>query len=111
MMERKMLDLCYMSAIRAIRFIRHGKPYPRLMLQKPCLTAFMSLMRQVNAFSLLTEETAMQAARESEARWSKGEARGILDGIPVSVKDIVLSKDWPTQRGSKASPTDQSSYG
>jgi aspartyl-tRNA(Asn)/glutamyl-tRNA(Gln) amidotransferase subunit A len=27
--------------------------------------------------------------------------RGLLDGVPVSIKDIILTKGWPTLRGSK----------
>jgi len=55
----------------------------------------------VNAFSLLNEEAALKAAAESEERWARGEARGAVDGIPVTIKDIVKSKDWPMLRGSK----------
>ena len=30
-----------------------------------------------------------------------GQPRGLLDGVPVSIKDIILTKCWPTLRGSK----------
>ena len=30
-----------------------------------------------------------------------GQPKGLLDGVPVSIKDIVLTKGWPTLRGSK----------
>ena len=106
-MMEKSADLCYMSAIELLD-LYDMKTISPVDVTKAVFDRIHVVNEVVNAFSLLTEETAMQAARESEARWSKGEARGILDGIPVSVKDIVLSKDWPTQRGSKASPTDQS---
>jgi len=106
-MMEKSTDLCYMSAIELLD-LYDMKTISPVDVTKAVFDRIHVVNEEVNAFSLLTEETAMQAARESEARWSKGEARGILDGIPVSVKDIVLSKDWPTQRGSKASPTDQS---
>src|SRR5688500_20338358 len=43
----------------------------------------------------------MQQAESSEARWMSGQAKGLLDGVPVSIKDIVLTKGWPTLRGSK----------
>ena len=42
----------------------------------------------LHAFIRLTEDTALQAARESEARWRTGTPRGPLDGIPIGHKDI-----------------------
>lgn len=32
----------------------------------------------------------------------KGEPAGLVDGIPVSIKDTILTKGWPTLRGSHA---------
>ena len=31
----------------------------------------------------------------------QGSREGLLDGVPVSIKDIILTKGWPTLRGSK----------
>ena len=56
---------------------------------------------QVNAFCRLDREGALVAARESESRWSKGEPRGLLDGVPVSIKDLVLTKGMATLLGSR----------
>ena len=47
-----------------------------------------------------TEEGALTAAGEAEARWRKGEARGPADGVPATIKDIVWVKGMPTRRGS-----------
>jgi aspartyl-tRNA(Asn)/glutamyl-tRNA(Gln) amidotransferase subunit A len=55
---------------------------------------------KLNAFCLVSE-TALEDAKASEARWSAGQPRGLLDGVPVSIKDIILTKGWPTLRGSK----------
>jgi len=57
---------------------------------------------EVNAFCLVDEERAMAAARASEARWHKGAPCGLLDGVPATIKDLVLTRDWPTLRGSLA---------
>jgi aspartyl-tRNA(Asn)/glutamyl-tRNA(Gln) amidotransferase subunit A len=54
-----------------------------------------------NAFVLVGHEQAMQAARSSEARWMKGAAAGLADGLPTTVKDLLLLKGWPTRRGSR----------
>ncbi|MBM7785133.1 amidase [Tenggerimyces flavus] len=57
--------------------------------------------QELNAFCLLDEEGALEAARESERRWQQGEPDGLLDGVPTAIKDIVLTRDWPTLRGSR----------
>jgi aspartyl-tRNA(Asn)/glutamyl-tRNA(Gln) amidotransferase subunit A len=55
----------------------------------------------LNCFALVAADEAMEAARESEARWQAGEPVGALDGVPVSIKDLVLTRGWPTLRGSR----------
>lgn len=54
----------------------------------------------VNAFCLVEADDAQAAAKESEARWHRGEPRGLLDGVPTSIKDLFLTADRPTLRGS-----------
>jgi aspartyl-tRNA(Asn)/glutamyl-tRNA(Gln) amidotransferase subunit A len=56
---------------------------------------------EINAFAVMNPQ-ALQAARESARRWSWGEAHGALDGVPVTVKDLVDVAGLPTRRGSKA---------
>ncbi|HYI86866.1 MAG TPA: amidase family protein, partial [Burkholderiales bacterium] len=58
------------------------------------------LNSKLNAFCLVSE-TALEDAKASEARWTAGQPRGLLDGVPVSIKDIILTQGWPTLRGSK----------
>jgi aspartyl-tRNA(Asn)/glutamyl-tRNA(Gln) amidotransferase subunit A len=55
---------------------------------------------QVNAFCLVDADGALDAARASEKRWQRGEPRGRIDGVPVSVKDLFLTAGHPTLRGS-----------
>src|ERR1700722_16824709 len=55
----------------------------------------------LNAFVLYDPESALAAARASEARWQKGEPRGLLDGVPVAIKDTQLTRGWPRLVGSK----------
>ncbi|MEJ5992066.1 amidase [Ramlibacter sp. PS3R-8] len=61
----------------------------------------------LNAFCVLDPEAALASAKGSEDRWQRGEPQGLLDGVPVSVKDIVLTRGWPTRRGSLTIPADQ----
>jgi aspartyl-tRNA(Asn)/glutamyl-tRNA(Gln) amidotransferase subunit A len=55
----------------------------------------------LNCFCYLDPESALASARESESRWLKGEPRGLVDGVPTSIKDLLYTKGWPTLRGSK----------
>lgn len=61
----------------------------------------------VNAYCLIDEERALAAASQSEARWMRGEPLGLVDGVPTSVKDLILTKGWPTLRGSRSISPDQ----
>ncbi len=55
----------------------------------------------INAYCLVRGEEALAAARASEQRWAAGEPAGLLDGVPASVKDLLLTSGWPTLRGSR----------
>jgi len=55
----------------------------------------------LNAFVVLDGERALAEAHASAQRWREGRPRGLLDGVPVSLKDLLLARDWPTRRGSR----------
>ena len=59
----------------------------------------------LNAFCLVDAERALDSARLSEQRWqahrSQGADVGALEGLPVSIKDLILTRGWPTLRGSR----------
>ncbi|GGM49331.1 amidase [Longimycelium tulufanense] len=55
----------------------------------------------LSAFTLVDADRALAQARASEQRWARGEPRGLLDGVPVSIKDVLLTRGWPTLRGSR----------
>ena len=54
-----------------------------------------------NAFCVVDAEAALRSAMQSEARWQKNEPLSFIDGVPATVKDLVLTKGWPTLRGSR----------
>lgn len=62
---------------------------------------------QLNAWCLVDADRALAQARESEQRWVAGEPAGVLDGVPVAVKDVFLTRDWPTLKGSLLVDRDQ----
>ncbi len=55
-----------------------------------------------NAFCLVDHAAALKSAKASEKRWMRGKPAGPLDGVPIGLKDLMLTKGWPTLRGSKA---------
>jgi aspartyl-tRNA(Asn)/glutamyl-tRNA(Gln) amidotransferase subunit A len=61
----------------------------------------------VNAFCLVDPDRALEAAQASEARWQRGEPCGLVDGVPVTIKDLVLTRGWPTLRGSMTTEREQ----
>ena len=62
---------------------------------------------EINAFCLVDADAALASARGSEARWQRGEPIGPLDGVPTSIKDLILTRGWPTRRGSFTVDPDQ----
>ena len=60
-----------------------------------------------NAYCLVDPPRALEAARRSEARWMKGGPLGPIDGVPTSIKDLILVQPWPTLRGSRLVDPDQ----
>ncbi|XP_027712712.1 glutamyl-tRNA(Gln) amidotransferase subunit A, mitochondrial isoform X1 [Vombatus ursinus] len=65
--------------------LKQGQVSPMELCQK-CL----SLIKEtkfLNAYITVEEERALKQAEESEKRYEKGQALGILDGIPIAVKD------------------------
>ncbi len=60
-----------------------------------------ALQPKLNAFCVVDRDGAMAAARASEERWRQGAPQGPLDGVPVTIKDLVLVRGVPTRRGSR----------
>jgi aspartyl-tRNA(Asn)/glutamyl-tRNA(Gln) amidotransferase subunit A len=59
-----------------------------------------ALDSEINAFCLIDADTTLAQAEASEARWQEGDPLSPLDGVPVAVKDLLVTKGWPTRRGS-----------
>jgi aspartyl-tRNA(Asn)/glutamyl-tRNA(Gln) amidotransferase subunit A len=59
-----------------------------------------ALQPKINAFCVVDSDGALAAARASEQRWTSGGKIGRLDGVPVTIKDLMLMRGFPTLRGS-----------
>ena len=93
-------DPSLMPATELIAHYRSGDLSP-VEAVEAALLRIEALNPKLNAFNLVDAELALAAARESEGRWQRREPCGLLDGVPLSVKDILLTKGWPTLRGSR----------
>jgi aspartyl-tRNA(Asn)/glutamyl-tRNA(Gln) amidotransferase subunit A len=65
-----------------------------------CLGRIEGLDAEINAFCLVDADASLKQAEASEQRWLEGDPLSPLDGVPVAIKDLLLTKGWPTRRGS-----------
>ena len=66
-----------------------------------------ALQAKLNAFCVVDRDGALAAAHASEERWRRGEPIGPLDGVPATIKDLMLTRGFPTLRGSHLVDRDQ----
>ncbi|MET1114037.1 MAG: amidase family protein [Comamonas sp.] len=57
-----------------------------------------------NAFTFIDTAGALCAAQASAERWQRAAPLGPLDGVPVTIKDLVTVAGWPIRRGSQLFP-------
>jgi len=91
-------DLCSLSATELLALYRRKKLSP-VEVTKAVYERMEKLNPVLNAFCFVND--SLKEAKKSEQRWFKGSPQGQLDGVPVSIKDLILTRGWPTLRGSK----------
>jgi aspartyl-tRNA(Asn)/glutamyl-tRNA(Gln) amidotransferase subunit A len=57
---------------------------------------------ELGAIYDIKRESALVSARESERRWLRNEPAGALDGVPVTIKDLIATQGDPTPLGTAA---------
>jgi aspartyl-tRNA(Asn)/glutamyl-tRNA(Gln) amidotransferase subunit A len=95
-MKTDLADLC---AHELVRLFRHGQASP-VEATDAVLARIERLNPTLAAYVLVDAEAARADARASEARWRAGQPRSAIDGVPTSIKDLILTRGWPTRRGS-----------
>ena len=99
-------ELTRLSATRLVAAYRRKAISP-VEVTQAVLDGIEAFDPAVNAFCVVDGARAMDAARASEARWQRGAPLGLVDGVPATIKDLVLCAGWPTLRGSLAVPREQ----
>ncbi|MGA4690398.1 amidase [Rhodococcus sp. AB351] len=90
-----------MTAVELVSAFSSGELSP-VEVTRDVLDRIAAHDREINSFCLVDEEKALDQARRSEERWRTGYSKGLLDGVPISIKDVFLTDGWPTLRGSQA---------
>jgi aspartyl-tRNA(Asn)/glutamyl-tRNA(Gln) amidotransferase subunit A len=99
-----MTDISSLTAVDLVRLYRRRELSP-VEATRDVLDRIERFEPAINAFVLVDADNALKAAREAEARWLKGEARGLVDGVPATVKDNIWVQGLPSRRGSLTSDT------
>jgi aspartyl-tRNA(Asn)/glutamyl-tRNA(Gln) amidotransferase subunit A len=92
------LDPVAASAVELTKWFCAGKLSP--------LEATIAILDRIavcaplNAFCFVDHEGAIAAAEASTERYASGSVLSPLDGVPVGIKDLILTRDMPTRRGS-----------
>ena len=85
----------------AVAAFASGGDSPRAYLER-CLEAIAAREPMVKAYAALNEDSARLAADEATARYQAGQPLSAIDGMPISIKDLLETKDMPTQMGCEA---------
>jgi aspartyl-tRNA(Asn)/glutamyl-tRNA(Gln) amidotransferase subunit A len=95
-------DLAMMPAHELVKLFKARKASP-VEATKAAIARIEAFNPQLNAFQHLDPDGALRTARASEKRWKKGGKRlSDIDGVPITIKDMVLTKGMPTRMGSLA---------
>lgn len=95
-----MTDLTQLTAAQLSRLYGKAKASP-VETMKAVLARTAKVNPVINALCHVDADRALAAARASERRWKKGKPLSPIDGVPVSVKELVRVKGWPAGMGSR----------
>lgn len=93
-----MIDF-YASIKEQSKALRNGS-VSSLELTQAHIARLKDLGKKHNAVAELTEDLALKQAKAADERLAAGNPKGVLDGIPFGVKDLLATKGIPTRWGS-----------
>jgi aspartyl-tRNA(Asn)/glutamyl-tRNA(Gln) amidotransferase subunit A len=95
-----MNELCKLTIDEAGTLLRERK-ISSVELTQAHLDRIREVESKVRAFTLVTDDLALQQAREADRRIASGEALSPLTGIPLAIKDVICTKDITTTCSSR----------
>jgi aspartyl-tRNA(Asn)/glutamyl-tRNA(Gln) amidotransferase subunit A len=98
-MSHEIQDLCFASCAELTGAYAGGVASP-VDATRACLGRAEKINPALNAFAVIDHEGALAAATKSEERWAKGQALSPIDGLPVTIKDIVHCHGLDVRYGS-----------
>ena len=93
-------DIAFLTATELVALYRARKLSP-VEATRAALDATDRHNSSLNSYCFVDHDGALAAARESESRWQRGQPSGLIDGVPVSVKDLFDVKGTVTTAGSR----------
>lgn len=93
-----MQGLNWLSATQAAQGIRDGL-FSAVDLVGACLAQIEAQESQVQAWAYLDRDYALAQAKKADEWRSQGHPLGPLHGVPVGIKDIIDTRDMPTEDG------------
>ncbi|MBN1566996.1 MAG: amidase [Acidobacteria bacterium] len=78
-----------------------GKKLSPVELTRFLLERISRFQQEINAYITITADTAMAQAGKAEKEICKGDYRGVLHGIPISLKDLIYTCNVRTTAGAK----------
>jgi Asp-tRNA(Asn)/Glu-tRNA(Gln) amidotransferase A subunit family amidase len=91
-------ELARVTGLQAQRLLSEGK-ITALELTEACLACIAADEPRVQAWAFLDPDLARAQARRCDEARRLGRPQGPLHGIPVGVKDIIDTRDMPTENG------------
>ena len=92
------MDPARMDATDAAEAIRAGRITSEELVSA-CLERIAALEERVGAWAFLDPGLALEQARAADRALREGRPPGPLHGVPVGIKDILDTKDMPTENG------------
>ncbi len=93
------MELEAMGLLEALDALRRGRCSSEDLV-RACLQRVSQAEAQIEAWEWLNPEAALLAARKADERATQGDKPGLLQGLPIGVKDIMATAGVPTRMGS-----------
>ena len=93
-------NLCYTTALELVGLFESKRVSP-VEVAHAILERIERLNPILNCYCYCNRDDVLAAAATIRGALVLGRAVGPLDGVPVSIKDLLLTKGWPTRCGSR----------